>query len=290
MQVRIQDMNDNSALPVIAMIGAGNMSRAIIGGLIARGHPAERLAAADPDAETRDAVAREFGVATHAENRQAVAGAELVVLAVKPQVIDRVTESIASALRGDCVVVSVAAGVPVSRLRARLGEATAVARVMPNTPALHGAGAAGVFAAGCSQAQQRAVRTLFEAVGKVFEIEDEALMDAVTAVSGSGPAYFFALAEALAEAGQAAGLNRETAEGLAAQTATGAGVMLGAGDAPAAELRRRVTSPGGTTAAALATLERNDFAGIVHAAVDAAVERGRELGGASAAGGPRGDS
>lgn len=290
MRVRIQPMNDNSANPVIAMIGAGNMSRAIIGGLIARGHPAERLAAADPDPETRDAVAREFGIATHAGNERAVTGADIVVLAVKPQVIDQVTESIAAALAGDCVVVSVAAGVPVSRLRARLGDAAAIVRVMPNTPALRGAGAAGMFAAGCSQAQQRAVRSLFEAIGKVFEIEDEALMDTVTAVSGSGPAYFFALAEALAEAGQAAGLSRETAEGLAAQTATGAGVMLGAGDTPAAELRRRVTSPGGTTAAALETLERNDFAGIVHAAVDAAVQRGRALGGASATGDPRGDS
>jgi len=265
------------------MIGAGNMSRAIIGGLIARGHPAERLVAADPDPETRSAVADEYGIATPAENNQAVAGADIVVLAVKPQVIDAVTESIAAALPDDCVVVSVAAGIPVSRLRAGLGEDTPIVRVMPNTPALHGTGATGMFAAGCSKAQQHAVRALFEAVGEVFEIDDESLMDAVTAVSGSGPAYFFALAEALAEAGHAAGLDRATAEGLAAQTASGAGVMLGSGDLPAAELRRRVTSPGGTTAAALDTLERHGFAGSVRAAVDAAVSRGRELGGTTAA-------
>jgi len=274
----------------IAMIGAGNMARAIIGGLIARGHPAEDLTAADPDPEMRDSVAREYGIATVAENEQVVAGAEVVVLAVKPQVIDQVTESIAGALEDDCVVISVAAGVPVARLRQNLGADRAVVRVMPNTPALHGAGATGMFAAdGCTETQRNAARMLFEAVGKVFEIEDEALMDVVTAVSGSGPAYFFALAEALGEAGQAAGLDATTAEGLAAQTAAGAGTMLGAGDVAAAELRRRVTSPGGTTAAALETMEREQFAEIVHAAVTAAVERGRALGAQAGPNDDRGD-
>ena len=275
--------NSNNPKPVIAMIGAGKMSSAIIGGLIARDHPAQSLVAADPDAETRRAVADKYGITTHAENARAVAEADIVVLAVKPQVIDSVTVSIAEALPDNCVVVSVAAGIPVSRLREGLGEDRALVRVMPNTPALHGAGATGMYAADCSEPQRRAVRELFQAVGQVFEIDDESLMDAVTAVSGSGPAYFFALAEALAEAGHAAGLDREIAEGLAAQTATGAGVMLGTGDVEAAELRRQVTSPGGTTAAALETLEQHEFSRIVRAAVDAAVRRGRELGGASAA-------
>lgn len=270
------------------MIGAGNMARALVGGLIARGHPADRLVAADPDPDTRTAVAREYGIATFETNERAVAGADVVVLGVKPQVINAVGKSIASALDPYCVVVSVAAGIPVARLHAVLGAERAVVRVMPNTPALHGAGATGLYAApGCSAAQRDAARTLFEAVGTVFEIDDEALMDVVTAVSGSGPAYFFALAEALADAGCGAGLDRVTAEGLAAQTAAGAGTMLGTGDTPAAELRRRVTSPGGTTAAALDMFRQKDFAGIVQAAVDAAVRRGRELGGAS---GPDKDS
>ncbi len=270
------------------MIGAGNMARALIGGLLARGHPAQRLVAADPDADTRAAVAREHGIETFEANDGAVADADVVVLAVKPQVIDAVGRSIAPALAADCVVVSVAAGTPVARLRASLGAERAVVRVMPNTPALHGAGATGLFAApGCTETQRDAARSLFEAVGRVFEIEDESLMDVVTAVSGSGPAYFFALAEALADAGRAAGLDRDTAEGLAAQTAAGAGKMLAGGDMPAAELRRRVTSPGGTTAAALDTFEHKDFAGVVRAAVDAAVRRGRELGGAP---GPGNDS
>lgn len=265
------------------MIGAGNMARALIGGLITHGHPTERLVAADPDPDTRAAVAREFGIATVQANDQAVAQSDVVVLAVKPQVIDAVARSIAAALTAHCVVVSVAAGIPVARLRDTLGADRAIVRVMPNTPALHGVGATGLFAGpGCSEAQRGAARMPFQAVGKVFEIEDESLMDVVTAVSGSGPAYFFALAEALAEAGHAAGLDRATAEGLAAQTAAGAGAMLASGDTSAAELRRRVTSPGGTTAAALDALKREDFAGSVNAAVHAAVERGQELGGTPA--------
>jgi len=273
-------MNDSGNSHRIAMIGAGNMARALIGGLIARGHPAERLVAADPDPGTRACVAREYGIETLNDNDRAVADADVVVLAVKPQVIDTVGKSIASALAAHCVVVSVAAGTPVARLRATLGAERAVVRVMPNTPALHGAGTTGLYAApGCSEAQRDAARRLFETVGAVFEIEDESLMDVVTAVSGSGPAYFFALAEALADAGRAAGLDRATAEGLAAQTAAGAGMMLASGKISAAELRRRVTSPGGTTAAALDLLQQKHFAGIVQAAVDAAVMRGRELGG-----------
>lgn len=262
------------------MIGAGNMARALIGGLIARGHPTTGLVAADPDPETRAAVTHEYGIATFDSNARATADADVVVLAVKPQVIDAVGKSIASTLPKHCLVVSVAAGTPVARIRATLGAERAVVRVMPNTPALLGAGATGFFAApGCTEAQRDAARTLFQAVGKVFEIEDESLMDVVTAVSGSGPAYFFALAEALADAGRAAGLDRATAEGLAAQTAAGAGTMLAASDTSAVELRRRVTSPGGTTAAALDMLEEKDFAGIVQAAVDAAVQRGRALAG-----------
>ena len=281
-RVRIGAMNQSGSTLKIAMIGAGNMARALIGGLIARGHPAAQLVAADPDPATRAAAAREYGITTVEANDRAVFGADVVVLAVKPQVIDAVGRSIAPALAEDCVIVSVAAGTPVARLRATLGAERAVVRVMPNTPALHGAGATGLFAApGCSQSQRDAARMLFEAVGEVFEIEDESLMDVVTAVSGSGPAYFFALAEALADAGQGAGLDRATADGLAARTAAGAGTMLASGET-AAELRRRVTSPGGTTAAALDMLKQREFAGIVRAAVDAAVQRGRELGGTPA--------
>lgn len=280
-------MNESGSNQKIAMIGAGNMARALLGGLISRGHPPQRLVAADPDARARNAIERDYGITTGPTNADVVAGADVVVLAVKPQVIDRVTASIADALDDDCVVVSVAAGISTSRLKASLGADRAVVRAMPNTPALHGAGATGLFAAdNCSEPQRHAARQLFKAVGQVFQIEDEGLMDVVTAVSGSGPAYFFALAEALAEAGRKAGLDEATAQALAAQTAAGAGVMLGAGDIPAAELRRRVTSPGGTTAAALDTLMDKGFASTVGLAVEAAIRRGRELGAES---GPAGN-
>jgi len=263
----------------IATIGAGNMARALIGGLIEHGHPRAKLLAADPDADTRREVADAFGIETFEDNSEAAGRAGLVLLAVKPQVIDKAAESIAGASRPDTVIVSVAAGTPVSRLQRALGEQCPIVRVMPNTPALYGAGATGLFASdACSEDQKNAARAVFEAVGKVFEIADEASMDAVTAVSGSGPAYFFALAEALAAAGKRAGLDADVAEGLAAQTAAGAGTMLAAGEADASELRRRVTSPGGTTEAALTALAEAGFGAIVAQAVEAAIARGRELG------------
>jgi len=269
-----------SNAPRIALIGAGNMARALIGGLVERGHPRDRLIAADPGPEARRAAAEDFRIETNDDNRVAARGAGLVVLAVKPQVLDEVTAGLAGALTEDAVVVSIVAGVPIRRITRGLAGHEAVVRVMPNTPALFGQGASGLYAApGCSERQIRRARELFEAVGEVFAIEDEALMDVVTAVSGSGPAYFFALAEALADAGSDAGLDPDIAARLAAQTAAGAGVMLAAGQADAGELRRRVTSPGGTTAAALDSFAESGLADIVQRAVQAAIARGRELGG-----------
>lgn len=261
------------------MIGAGNMARALIGGLLDKGHPANRLVAADPDPDTRTAIENDFGIATTGENPHAVADADVVVLAVKPQVIDAVLESVNADVADDAVVVSVAAGIPVARIRRALGNALAIIRVMPNTPALRGVGATGMYAAPeCNAAQRDRARALFEAVGRVFEVPDESLMDAVTAVSGSGPAYFFALTEALANAGRGAGLPDDIARGLATQTAAGAGAMLFGDDIDPSELRRRVTSPGGTTAAALESFARDGLEAMVDRAVRAAVRRGRELG------------
>ena len=261
------------------MIGAGNMARALIGGLLDTGHPNGRLVAADPDPDTRTAIERDFGITTTGDNPEAVAGAEVVVMAVKPQVVDGVLESVAPALPRDALVISVAAGIPVARIRGILGDTAAIVRVMPNTPALRGVGATGMYAScECTTAQRDRARALFEAVGRVFEVSDEALMDAVTAVSGSGPAYFFALTEALAAAGRAAGLPDDIARGLAVQTAAGAGAMLSGADIDPSELRRRVTSPGGTTAAALDSFARDGLEAIVDRAVQAAVRRGRQLG------------
>ena len=263
----------------IAMIGAGNMAQALIGGLLRTGHPADALTAADPNPQTREHIQRQFGINTHADNADAVADADVIVLAVKPQLIDRVLESLADSVRPEAVVISVAAGTPVERLKRALKPGQAIVRVMPNTPALIGLGATGLYADhDCSDDQRRLAEWIFNAVGEVAIIEDEMLMDAVTAVSGSGPAYFFALAEALSEAGVEAGLPPDTARLLARQTAAGAGAMLGENGADAATLRKQVTSPGGTTAAALDTFENQGFKAVVNNAVQAAVARGKVLG------------
>lgn len=263
----------------IALIGAGNMAQALLGGLIRRGHPPAQLTAADPDPDCRTRVADRFGIECHADNAAAVKDAALVILAVKPQVIDTVVLSLQGALPADCVVASIAAGTPLARLGKGLSGGQPVARVMPNTPALLGSGASGLFCApDCTDAQRALLREVFASVGEVVEVEDETLMEVVTAVSGSGPAYFFAFAEALTEAAVRAGLPPDAAEKLAAQTALGAGRMLAESDESAAELRQRVTSPGGTTAAALEVFSRGGLDALVGEAVDAAVARGHALG------------
>ncbi len=271
--------NGSSRAPLVAFVGAGNMAQALIGGLLDSDHPAERLRAADPGATARDRVAALGPIEVTSDNAAVVAGADVVVLAVKPEVLDDVAGRLAGRLDASALVVSVAAGIPTARLQRALGGARPVVRAMPNTPALRGLGATGLFAStGCSDAQRASARAIFESVGVVVEVEDEALMDVVTAVSGSGPAYFFALAEALAKAGEAAGLSHEAARRLADRTAAGAGAMLADGADDAATLRARVTSPGGTTAAALDRFAADGLDTLVRRAVDAAIRRGRELG------------
>lgn len=273
-------MTSKTSTPsTIAFIGAGNMAQALIGGLLASGHPAERIRAADPGAAARNQAQGLGRIRVTEDNTAAAAGADIVVLAVKPQVIDDVLRDLVPSIDEHALIVSVAAGIPIDRLQRSLGSARPVIRAMPNTPALIGQGATGLFAAAaCSQTHRDTARAIFATSGKVVEVDDEDLMDVVTAISGSGPAYFFAMTEALARAGETAGLPREAARTLAAQTAAGAGAMLAAGNADAATLRQRVTSPGGTTAAALDQLGRDDLAGLVQRAVDAAVARGRALG------------
>lgn len=264
----------------IAFIGGGNMARSLIGGLLARGGDAGSIAVAEPHAQTRERLAADFAVQVFEHGADAVGGADMLVLAVKPQVMRLVCETLAPALAGRPVlVVSVAAGVRTDQIDAWLGGGRSVVRVMPNTPALVGAGAAGMFANPRVDENQRdTAQALLEATGRAVWIEDEALMDAVTAVSGSGPAYFFLLVEALEAAGVAEGLPAEVARALVVQTCVGAARMLESGEAPAEELRRRVTSPGGTTQAALETFEAGGLRALVRDAVAAATRRGRELG------------
>lgn len=263
--------------PRIAFIGAGNMAISLIGGLIARGVPAEHLTASDPHAEQRERVAREQGIRVVEDNAAALEGADIVVLAVKPQVMQAVCQSLAQALPAGALIVSIAAGIPCASLERWLGE-RAIVRCMPNTPALLHAGASGLYANAATRAAQREqAENLLDAVGLTLWLDDEAQIDAVTAVSGSGPAYFFLLMEAMSAAGERLGLDAETASLLARQTAFGAARMALVSDLSPAELRRRVTSPGGTTEAAIATFQNGNFEALVEAALKAAARRSAEM-------------
>ena len=263
----------------IAFIGGGNMARSLIGGLIANGVPAGHLAVSEPNSDLRAALARDFAIATPAGNEDAASSADVLLLAVKPQVMNDVCAGLLAAAQArKPLIISTAAGIRIDQLDTWLGGSMPIVRCMPNTPALIGAGATGACAnARCTGAQREIAQGILSAVGTTVWIDDEALMDTVTAISGSGPAYFFLLVEALEDAAVSQGLPRETARALAAQTCLGAGRMLREDGAAPAELRRRVTSPGGTTQAALESFAASDFTAIVARAIVAATKRGGEL-------------
>jgi pyrroline-5-carboxylate reductase len=263
----------------IAFIGGGNMARSLIAGLLANGMAPDQLVVAEPLAESRGALAREFAVATCGSNAEAAELAGLWILAVKPQVMRAVcTELAPLAARQRPLIVSIAAGIRCRSLREWLGTGPRLVRSMPNTPALLRAGVTALYAEP-DVAEQELARcmTLFRSVGAVVRVSDEALMDAVTAVSGSGPAYFFALIEAMEAAAVAQGLSPEAAATLVRTTAAGAARMVMESDESPATLRERVTSPGGTTAAGLAALREHGYASAISAAVAAATARGRVL-------------
>jgi pyrroline-5-carboxylate reductase len=263
----------------IAFIGGGNMARSLVGALIRGGADARSIAVAEPEETLRAALARDFGVSTHARNADAAAGADTLVLAVKPQVMRDVCAELGAVLGvARPLIVSIAAGIRLGQLREWLGRDLPIVRAMPNTPALIGAGATGLVANALAGADERArAEAMLATAGRTAWIDREELMDTVTALSGSGPAYFFLLVEALEDAAVAQGLPRETARMLASQTGLGAGRMLAeSGEAPA-RLRERVTSPGGTTAAALAAFDAGGFRQLVARAVEAATARGKEL-------------
>ena len=263
----------------VAFIGGGNMARSLIGGLVARGVPASSIRVAEPVAELRGSLTRDFGVHVFADNATAAANATTWVLAVKPQVMRAVCEALAPAAQATRpLIVSIAAGITAAQLERWLGGNLAVVRTMPNTPALLGAGVTGLFANGHVDATQcEWAADLLEAAGRNVWIEDEPLMDAVTAVSGSGPAYVFLLAEAMQSAAEGEGLSTEAARTLVQHTILGAARMLVENDEMPSELRRRVTSPGGTTQAAIEQFEAGGFSELVARAIRAATERGRQL-------------
>jgi pyrroline-5-carboxylate reductase len=261
----------------LAFIGGGNMARSLIGGLITQGLNANQIIVADPVDSQRDALVKQLKVRVTADNAQAVLAAQVVVLAVKPQELRTVALGLAPAVaHHKPLVISVAAGIRASDLQIWLG--LPIVRTMPNRPALNGCGVTGMYASHeVSPAQRDLASTIMNAVGKSVWVVDEKLIDAVTAVSGSGPAYFFLLMELLEAAGVEQGLPADVARTLAVETAYGAGLMAReASDTPAV-LREQVTSKGGTTAAALKVFADSQLPKIVSAAVDAAAKRSAEL-------------
>ena len=269
----------------IVFIGAGNMAGALIGGLIADGMAPERILAADPSAGQCAALSAATGIRTLSDNVAAAAGAGTLVLAVKPQVLADVARELAPAVQEHRpLVISIAAGIRCDSLQSWLGGEVALVRAMPNTPALVQSGATALYATpGVSGSQREQAESLLRAVGITCWLEDESLMDAVTALSGSGPAYFFLVMEALEEAARAQGLDAATVHLLTLQTALGAARMaLESSDTPGT-LRERVTSPGGTTERAIGVLKDGGLEALLARALDAArarsVELSRDLGG-----------
>lgn len=268
----------------IAFIGSGNMGRALIGGLIADGYPAENIRVADASTEQLERLRGKYPVRIVTDNTAAAAEADVLVLAVKPQQMKQVAGELAAAVRdASTLVVSIAAGIGTRDLARWLGEAVPVVRVMPNTPAMVQSGAAAMFAtSGVSPAQRELAESIMRAVGLTVWLDDEGQMDAVTALSGSGPAYFFMVMEAMENAACDLGLPREQARLLTLQTAFGAAKMALESEHDPATLRAQVTSPGGTTERALAVLNEaalpEAFADALRAARDRSIELARTLG------------
>lgn len=265
--------------PLISFIGGGNMAHSLIGGLIADGWPADCIHVTDTNPESLTHLAERFGVATGSDNNAAVANADVVVLAVKPQVMRTVAGDIGGAVQTRRpLVISIAAGIRSVDLDRWLGGDIAIVRCMPNTPALVQSGATALFANARVGGDRRDLaESILRAVGLTLWLDDEQLMDAVTALSGSGPAYFFLIMEALQAAGVQLGLPEPTARLLALQTAFGAAKMALESDEDAATLRRRVTSPGGTTERALQVLDDGGLRELIARALTAARDRSREL-------------
>lgn len=262
----------------IAFIGAGNMAEALVKGLLHAGVSAARITVTDVRSARLDYFRTAFGVGALADNVEAARGADMVVLAVKPQQFNEVLPALSPAV-DRALFVSIAAGIPTARIECALGPTARVVRVMPNTPALVGAGISALCAGSRATEEDLSVaEALLRAVGKTVRVE-ERLMDAVTAVSGSGPAYIFRVMEAMEAAAIAQGLAPDQARALVVATVAGAGQLAACSGRAPSELREQVTSKGGTTEAALRVLDARDLAGAFNDAVAAAVRRARELAG-----------
>lgn len=263
----------------VGVIGAGNMAEALIRGLVRGGHvAADRIIASAPRRERLDELRATYGIRTTADNREVAGSSELCILATKPQILDKVLREVGAELRPGTLVISIAAGVDTETIEAAVADGVRVIRAMPNTPALVGAGATAISAGRhARETDLAAARAVFDAVG-ITVVLDEIHLDAVTGLSGSGPAYIFLILEALADAGVKVGLSRRNAQRLAAQTVMGSAKMLLETDQHPGALKDMVTSPGGTAIAGLHTLEEGGLRTTLINAVETATKRARELG------------
>ena len=263
----------------ISFIGAGNMASAIIGGMLDNGYQAGNIWVSAPDDSHLQALRDRFGVSVTTDNRYCAQQADMVVLAVKPQVMAEVCRDIAPVVQNTRpLMVSIAAGLTSDTLDGWLGGGLPLVRVMPNTPSLVGKGAAGLFANAAVTAEQKTmVQSVFESIGSALWVDDEEQLHGVTALSGSGPAYFFLMLEALEAAATEAGIAPKTARELAIQTMAGAAEMAARSEHDPAQLKRNVMSPGGTTERAINTFEDGGMRGLVQKAYNAAFERSQEM-------------
>ena len=264
----------------VAFIGGGNMAIALIAGLLRQGMPTENIVVVEHNAQAQQRLYTEFGLSAIEQMDALSLSVDVIVLAVKPQQLPEVAASLRPMLTTQ-VVVSIAAGVRIVSLSSWLGAYTTIVRAMPNTPAMVGAGVTALFAAATVTASQRLqASAVLEPVGSVLWLEDEGLMDAVTAVSGSGPAYVFLFMEAMQQAGVALGLSADAARQLTLETFSGAAKLAASSTESVAQLRARVTSKGGTTEQAILTMQARAVPEAIVAAVHAAAQRSKTLGGA----------
>lgn len=265
--------------PTIAILGGGSMGSSLVGGLIKNNYPSDKLWLADPSEIKLSHLEHQFGIHTTTSNLKAIGTADIIIFAVKPQVLAQVAKEIKDITQlRQPLVISVAAGIREASLQTWLGGNIAIVRCMPNTPALIGCGASGLFANNLvSSVQHEMTADIMRAIGLIVWVEDEKLMDVVTAVSGSGPAYFLLFMEILQEVAEELGLPANIARMLTLQTALGSARMALESPESTTELRRRVTSPGGTTEQALNVFEKSDIRQIFSAALQAAHLRAEEL-------------
>ncbi|WP_044411124.1 pyrroline-5-carboxylate reductase [Thiomicrospira microaerophila] len=263
----------------ICFIGAGNMSRSLIGGLIQSGYPKNQIWASDPSSQALAALKQNYGIEGFEDNLTAIDKADIIVLAVKPQQLKALCQTMAEPLKTSSkLIISVAAGIKTQSIDHWLGGHQSIVRTMPNTPALIQTGATGLFANHhVSQQQKDDAENILRAAGLTIWVDNEDKLDAVTALSGSGPAYFFLFMEAMQAAGEKLGLDAKTAELLTMQTAFGAAKMALESHESCNELRRMVTSPNGTTERAIQSFEQAGLASVVDNAMQAAHQRAQQL-------------